>query len=140
MQGEEESKDEEFLKSMPGGAFGAMLVVMAVMFVLGFFLDFLQICFIVVPILAPIAQHLQIDLLWFAVLIAVNLQTSFLTPPFGFSLFYLKAVTPAAVNIQHIYRGIMPFVVIQLFTIMMLVLFPSLAVWLPDLLDRLYGL
>ncbi len=126
--------------SLPGGVWGFLLVSMLLIFVLGFFLDFLQICFIVVPILAPIAQHLQIDLLWFAVLIAVNLQTSFLTPPFGFSLFYLKAVTPAAVNIQHIYRGIMPFVVIQLFTIMMLVLFPSLAVWLPDLLDRLYGL
>lgn len=130
----------EVMTSLPGGVWGFLLVSMILIFLLGFFLDFLQICFIVVPILAPIAQHLQIDLLWFAVLIAVNLQTSFLTPPFGFSLFYLKAVTPAGVRIQDIYRGVMPFVGIQVFTITMLVLFPSLAIWLPDLMDRLYGL
>lgn len=130
----------DMMTNLPGGVWGFLLVSMILIFVLGFFLDFLQICFIVVPILSPIAQHLQIDLLWFAVLIAVNLQTSFLTPPFGFSLFYLKAVTPPGIRIQDIYHGIMPFVTIQAFTILMIVMFPSLAVWLPNLLDRLYGL
>ncbi len=130
----------EVMTGLPGGVWGFLLVSMILVFILGFFLDFLQICFIVVPILSPIAQHLQIDLLWFAVLIAVNLQTSFLTPPFGFSLFYLKAVTPPGVRIQDIYHGIMPFVSIQVLTILMIILFPSLAVWLPDLMDRLYGL
>jgi len=130
----------DVMTNLPGGVWGFLLVSMILIFILGFFLDFLQICFIVVPILAPIAQHLQIDLLWFAVLIAVNLQTSFLTPPFGFSLFYLKAVTPPGIRIQDIYHGIMPFVSIQVITIIMIALFPAMAVWLPDLMDRLYGL
>lgn len=128
------------MSSLPGGIWGFLLVSMILIFILGFFLDFLQICFIVIPILAPIANQLGIDLLWFAVLIAINLQTSFLTPPFGFSLFYLKAVAPVEVRIQQIYSGIIPFVLIQLITIIILLLVPELVTWLPDLMDELNGL
>ena len=113
---------------------------MLLIFILGFFLDFLQICFIVIPILAPIATEFGIDLLWFAVLIAIYLQTSFLTPPFGFSLFYLKAVAPPEVRIQNIYSGIIPFVLLQLVTILLLILIPGLITWLPNLMDELHGL
>ena len=130
----------QILTTLPGGEWAFLLFSMVVIFVLGFFLDFLEISFIVVPILAPIAAHLGIDLLWFAILIAMNLQTSFLTPPFGFSLFYLKAVAPPGVEIQHIYRGIVPFVALQVLTIAMLILFPRLVTWLPDLMDRLQGI
>lgn len=128
------------MSTLPGGIWGFLLVSMILIFILGFFLDFLQICFIVIPILAPIAHQLGIDLLWFAVLIAINLQTSFLTPPFGFSLFYLKAVAPAEVRIQQIYSGIIPFVLIQIITIIILLLMPELVTWLPDLMDKLNGL
>jgi tripartite ATP-independent transporter DctM subunit len=130
----------DILTSLPGGMWGFMAVSMLLIFVLGFFLDFIEICFIVVPILAPIALFYQIDLLWFAVLIAVNLQTSFLTPPFGFSLFYLKAVVPETIKITHIYRGIIPFVLIQVAAISLLLMFPQVALWLPDLMDELQGL
>lgn len=130
----------EVLTNISGGHWGFLAVSMALIFVLGFFLDFLQICFIVVPILTPIANNLQIDLLWLAVLIAMNLQTSFLTPPFGFSLFYLKAVAPESVKIQDIYRGIIPFVIIQIFTIILLIVFPEIVSWLPDLMDEIQGL
>ncbi|MFB3090280.1 MAG: TRAP transporter large permease subunit, partial [Gammaproteobacteria bacterium] len=130
----------EMMTNIPGGVWGFMFVSMLLIFVLGFFLDFLQICFIVVPIIAPIANLLGIDLLWLAVLIALNLQTSFLTPPFGFSLFYLKAVAPPEIRIQDIYRGIIPFVMIQILTLILLMLFPILVTWLPDLMDRLNGL
>lgn len=131
---------KEMMIALPGGAWGFLVISMLIIFLLGFFLDFLEICFIVVPILAPIAQVLGIDLLWFAVLIAVNLQTSFLTPPFGFSLFYLKAAAPPQINISQIYRGIVPFVVIQLLAIALLVSFPALSLWLPNLMDALHGL
>jgi tripartite ATP-independent transporter DctM subunit len=127
----------DIFTGLPGGHWGFLLVSMALIFLLGFFLDFLEICFIVVPILAPIAAHFQIDLLWFGVLIAVNLQTSFLTPPFGFSLFYLKAVAPPTVRIQTIYRGIIPFVVLQLLAITLIVIWPQIALWLPDLMNSL---
>ncbi len=130
----------ELMTNLPGGIWGFLLISMLLVFVLGFFLDFLQICFIVVPILSPIAQHMQVDLLWFAILIAINLQTSFLTPPFGFSLFYLKAVAPPAVNIHHIYRGIIPFVILQLIGILILITFPDFVLWLPDIMDRMHGL
>ena len=109
-------------------------------FVLGFFLDFLEICFIVVPILAPIADLMGINLLWFAVLIAMNLQTSFLTPPFGFSLFYLKAAAPKTIPIQKIYKGVIPFVILQVITLMLLLIFPELTYWLPDTMDSIQGL
>jgi len=129
----------DLMTNLPGGVVAFLVISMLLVFVLGFFLDFLQICFIVVPILTPIAQYLQVDLLWFAVLIAINLQTSFLTPPFGFSLFYLKAVAPPNITIQHIYRGIIPFVVLQLIGILMLVLFPEMVLWLPGLMDEIHG-
>jgi tripartite ATP-independent transporter DctM subunit len=130
----------DIMTNLPGGKWGFLIISMLLIFLLGFFLDFLQICFIVVPILTPIAKYLHIDLLWFAVLIAVNLQTSFLTPPFGFSLFYLKAVAPVQVRIGHIYKGIIPFVSLQLIGLVMLVLFPAIILWLPDLMDRIHGL
>ncbi|NIN35774.1 MAG: TRAP transporter large permease subunit [Gammaproteobacteria bacterium] len=130
----------ELMTNLPGGIWGFLLLSMLLVFVLGFFLDFLQICFIVVPILSPIAQHMQVDLLWFAILIAINLQTSFLTPPFGFSLFYLKAVAPPAVNIHHIYRGIIPFVILQIIGLLILITFPDFVLWLPDIMDRMHGL
>ena len=130
----------DMMTNIPGGVWGFMFVSMLLIFFLGFFLDFLQICFIVVPIIAPIASLLGIDLLWLAVLIGLNLQTSFLTPPFGFSLFYLKAVAPPEIRIQDIYRGIIPFVTIQILTLILLMFFPILVTWLPDLMDRLNGL
>ena len=130
----------DVLTELPGGDWGFLAVSQLLIFVLGFFLDFVEICFIVVPILAPIATLLGLDLLWFALLIAVNLQTSFLTPPFGFSLFYLKAVAPKEIRIEQIYRGIVPFVVIQLLTIALIVVFPKIATWLPDTMDRWHGL
>ena len=130
----------EVMTNLPGGTLGFLIVSMLLIFLLGFFLDFLQICFIVVPILAPVAAGMGVDLLWLAVLIAINLQTSFLTPPFGFSLFYLKAVAPPEIRIQHIYQGIIPFIFMQIVTIALLCLFPTLVTWLPDLMDRMQGL
>lgn len=138
MGGEQLVRDA--IQYVPGGSWGFLLICMLIIFLLGFFLDFLQICFIVVPIIAPVAQGLGIDLLWFAVLIAVNLQTSFLTPPFGFSLFYLKAVCPKTIKIQDIYRGIIPFVIIQIITIALLMALPELITWLPDKMDEISGL
>lgn len=130
----------DVMTGLPGGVWGFLAVSMLLIFILGFFLDFLEICFIVVPILAPVAYVLGIDLLWLAILIAMNLQTSFLTPPFGFSLFYLKAVAPPQVKIQHLYSGIIPFVGIQIFTLILLIAFPDIVTWLPDLMDRIHGL
>jgi tripartite ATP-independent transporter DctM subunit len=114
---------------------GAVLaIVMGVIFIIGFFLDFIEITFIHVPVLAPIMiNDFGYDPLWLCILLAVNLQTSFLTPPFGFSLFYLKAVTPPEITTGHIYRGIIPFVVFQLIGLAVVVLFPELATWLPEL-------
>jgi TRAP-type mannitol/chloroaromatic compound transport system permease large subunit len=100
-------------------------------FVIGFFLDFIEITFIHVPVLAPIMIEFGFDPVWFCILIAVNLQTSFMTPPFGFSLFYLKAVTPPEISTGHIYRGIIPFVLVQIIGLAIVVLFPQLATWLP---------
>jgi tripartite ATP-independent transporter DctM subunit len=128
---------KEIMTGLPGGEWGFLLVSMLLIFLLGFFLDFIEICFIVVPILAPIAAHFQIDLLWFAVLIAINLQTSFLTPPFGFSLFYLKAAAPQSIQMQQIYKGILPFVVIQILALVVIMLFPEVTLWLPNLMDSL---
>lgn len=125
---------EEFLGGMPGGAFGAMLFIMAVMFLLGFVLDFIEIMFVVVPIVGPILLKSDISPIWFGVMIAVNLQTSFLTPPFGFSLFYLRGVAPARVRTTDIYRGIVPFVCIQVIGLAILWMFPSLSTWLPEVL------
>jgi len=129
----------DIFTQLPGGAWGFLIISLLLIFFLGFFLDFLEICFIVVPILAPIAAYFQLDLLWFAVLIAINLQTSFLTPPFGFSLFYLKAVAPPDMRIGVIYRGVMPFVGLQVVALSLLVMFPQLTLWLPHWMDRLSG-
>ena len=124
----------EFLKGMPGGVFGAMFVVMALMFVMGFFLDFIEIIFVVVPIVGPVMLQMDISPVWFGVMIAINLQTSFLTPPFGFALFYLRGVAPPSVTTMDIYRGIVPFVLIQLGGLAVVAAFPGLATWLPKVL------
>lgn len=113
------------------GKWFVLAVVMGVIFVIGFFLDFIEITFIHVPVLAPIMIEFGFDPAWFCILIAVNLQTSFMTPPFGFSLFYLKAVTPPEIRTGHIYRGIIPFVIFQLIGLLIVVLFPVLVTWLP---------
>lgn len=109
-----------------------LAIVMVIIFVCGFFIDFIEITFIIVPVVAPIFVHLGIDLLWVGILIAVNLQTSFLTPPFGFALFYLKGVAPPEVQTSHIYKGIIPYVVIQLIGLLLIILFPELVLWLPN--------
>ena len=122
---------EAMLHALPGGVFSAMLVVMLLMFLLGFILDFIEITFVVVPIVAPILLTMGLDPVWLGVMMAINLQTSFLTPPFGFALFYLRGVAPASIRTLDIYRGVMPFIVLQLFALGMLALWPGLATWLP---------
>ncbi|SOD94329.1 TRAP transporter large permease [Caenispirillum bisanense] len=124
----------EFLTNLPGGVFTAMLVVMLVMFVLGFFLDFIEIVFVVVPIVGPILLKMDINPVWLGVMMAMNLQTSFLTPPFGFALFYLRGVAPPSITTGHIYKGIIPFVIIQVLALGILALFPELATWLPKVI------
>jgi tripartite ATP-independent transporter DctM subunit len=124
----------EFLSSMPGGAIGAMIIVMLIMFLLGFILDTFEIIFIVIPITAPVLLALDVDPIWLGVMVGVNLQTSFLTPPFGFSLFYLRGVAPASVSTGMIYRGAVPFVILQLVGLAILFAFPQLITWLPGLL------
>ena len=109
-----------------------VLVVMLVMFLLGFVLDFIEITFVVVPIVGPVLLSMGLDPVWLGVMIAINLQTSFLTPPFGFSLFYLRGVAPPEVATTDIYKGVIPFVVIQLLALALLAAWPSLATWLPD--------
>jgi len=105
--------------------------VMLVMFLLGFILDFIEITFVVVPIVGPILLAMGLDPVWLGIMIAINLQTSFLTPPFGFSLFYLRGVAPAEVSTAAIYRGVIPFIMIQLLMLGMLAFWPELATWLP---------
>jgi tripartite ATP-independent transporter DctM subunit len=124
----------DIFSGLPGGKWGFLILSMVLIFVLGFFLDFIEICFIVVPIIAPIAIHMGLDPLWFALLIALNLQTSFLTPPFGFSLFYLKASAPS-LKLQDIYKGVVPFIAIQLVVLALIISFPSLTLWLPSLME-----
>lgn len=123
----------DIFNELPGGKWTFLLLSMLLIFLLGFFLDFIEICFIVVPIITPVAIHLGLDPLWFALLIALNLQTSFLTPPFGFSLFYLKASAPT-LSLQAIYRGIIPFIIIQLSVLAAIIAFPDIALWLPNLM------
>ena len=119
---------------MPGGVWGATVIVMVAIFLLGFILDFIEITYVVVPIVAPILLAMGLDPVWLGVLIAVNLQTSFLTPPFGFALFYLRGVAPAAVATLDIYRGVVPFVLLQVAMMFLLVAVPELATWLPGAL------
>lgn len=125
---------EELLSDLPGGVFGAMVVVMLVMFLLGFVLDFIEITFVVVPIVAPILLAMGIDPVWLGIMIALNLQTSFLTPPFGFALFYLRGVAPASIKTTQIYKGVLPFILIQLFLLAILAKWPILSTWLPQLI------
>ncbi|MBL1213537.1 MAG: TRAP transporter large permease subunit [Ignavibacteriae bacterium] len=113
-----------------------LAIVMVIIFVAGFFIDFIEITFIIVPVVAPIFISLNIDLLWIGILIAINLQTSFLTPPFGFSLFYLKGVAPKSITTKHIYKGIIPYVAIQLTGLALVIFFPDLALWLPKFLSN----
>ncbi len=120
--------------SLPGGVVGATLLVMVVIFLLGFILDFIEITFVVVPIVGPVLLAMGVDPVWLGIMIAINLQTSFLTPPFGFALFYLRGVAPEEVATGAIYRGVMPFIAIQLLLLCALALWPELATWLPDLL------
>ncbi|MFT6779280.1 MAG: tripartite ATP-independent transporter DctM subunit [Paraglaciecola sp.] len=125
---------EELFASLPGGAFAAVLLVMVVIFLLGFILDFIEITFVVVPLVAPVLLAMGVDPIWLGIMIAVNLQTSFLTPPFGFALFYLRGVAPAEVKTSDIYRGVAPFILIQLLLLACLAIWPNLVTWLPSLL------
>ncbi|MCL7465734.1 TRAP transporter large permease subunit [Phaeovulum sp. NW3] len=121
----------EFLSDLPGGMTGAMIVVMAIMFVLGFILDTFEIIFIIIPITAPILLDMGMDPIWLGVMVGMNLQTSFLTPPFGFALFYLRGVAPGTVSTGQIYRGAVPFVFLQIAAMAALFLFPEVVTWLP---------
>jgi TRAP-type mannitol/chloroaromatic compound transport system permease large subunit len=124
----------ELLSDLPGGKWGALLAVSLVMFLLGFVIDFIEIIFVVVPLTAPTLLALGIDPVWLGVLFAVNLQTSFLTPPFGFALFYLRGVAPPALRTADIYRGVVPFIALQVLMLLIMCLWPELATWLPNLM------
>ena len=121
----------EFFSQLPGGVFTAVLLVMVVMFLLGFILDFIEIIFVVVPIVGPVLLAMGVDPIWLGIMIAVNLQTSFLTPPFGFALFYLRGVAPASISTGEIYRGVLPFILLQLVLLCAMALWPGLVTWLP---------
>lgn len=124
----------DLLSSLPGGPIGALLVVMIAMFLLGFIIDFIEITYIVVPVVAPVLLAMGMDPVWLGVMIAVNLQTSFLTPPFGFALFYLRGVAPPTLRTADIYRGAVPFIVLQLAMLVVLWFWPRLVTWLPGLI------
>jgi tripartite ATP-independent transporter DctM subunit len=124
----------EFMAALPGGKYGAIVFVMLLMFVLGFILDTFEIIFIIIPVTAPVLLLMGVDPVWLGVIVAVNLQTSFLTPPFGFSLFYLRSVAPPGVRTSQIYRGAAPFVALQLAVIALLIAFPVIVTWLPSLI------
>ena len=125
---------EHFLGSLPGGLYGALFVVMIAIFLLGFFLDYIEIIFVIVPLVGPILIAYGADPLWLGILISLNLQTSFLTPPFGFSLFFLRGVAPKEIQTKNIYRGVVPYIGIQVLAIFIVGFFPSIATWLPRLL------
>ena len=119
---------------MPGGVFGAMVIVMVIVFLLGFILDFIQITFVVVPIVGPVLLSMGVDPVWLGIMIAINLQTSFLTPPFGFALFYLRGVAPSNLPTSAIYRGVIPFIIIQITLLFILALFPEIVTFLPNVI------
>lgn len=127
---------EQFFEELGGGPHMALLVVMLVMFLLGFILDFIEITFVVVPVVGPVLLSMGFDPIWLGVMIAVNLQTSFLTPPFGFALFYLRGVAPEIVSTRAIYAGVLPFVLIQLLLLLLMWWWPNLVLWLPTALGR----
>jgi tripartite ATP-independent transporter DctM subunit len=120
---------EDLLTNLPGGTIGLLVVANLTVFILGFFIDFFEIAFIILPLLVPAANILGIDLVWFGVMIGMNLQTSFLTPPFGFSLFYLRGVTPEEISTAQIYRGAVPFILIQVLALGLVLAFPELVTW-----------
>ena len=122
----------EFLSDLPGDVYFKVFIVMATIFLLGFILDFIEITYVVVPVVAPVLLAMGIDPIWLGILIAINLQTSFLTPPFGFAIFYLKSVIPKEINTLEIYKGVIPFILIQVITIIIIVLYPELTTWLPN--------
>ncbi len=124
-----------FLTNLPGGEYGALLVVMITIFLLGFFLDYIEIIFVIIPLVGPGLIANGADPLWLGILISLNLQTSFLTPPFGFSLFFLRGVAPKEVRTVNIYRGVVPFIFIQVFAIILVFVFPQIATWLPRLIN-----
>lgn len=126
----------DFLTNLPGGKLGALILVMVVMFLLGFFLDFIEITFVVVPIVAPVLLMMDIHPIWLGIMMAMNLQTSFLTPPFGFALFYLRGVAPPSVTTMQIYKGVIPYVMIQVLMLVILWHFPEMTTWLPTVLFR----
>jgi tripartite ATP-independent transporter DctM subunit len=127
---------KDFFTTLPGGVFTAMLLVMLVIFLLGFILDFIEITFVVVPMVAPILMVMGVDPIWLGIMIAVNLQTSFLTPPFGFALFYLRGVASDLVKTEQIYKGVFPYIVIQVLVLILMSIWPSLVTWLPN---TIYG-
>lgn len=124
----------QFFTQLLGGLLGAIFLVMLIIFLLGFILDFIEIIFVVIPIVAPVLLAMGVDPIWLGIMIAINLQTSFLTPPFGFSLFYLRGVAPASIKTSDIYRGVMPFILLQLLLLCILSVWPQVATWLPELL------
>ena len=126
----------QFLTNLPGGKLSALILVMLVMFVLGFFLDFIEITFVVVPIVAPVLLMMDIHPVWLGIMMAMNLQTSFLTPPFGFALFYLRGVAPPEVSTMQIYKGVLPYVMIQILMLVILWHFPEMTTWLPSVLFK----
>ena len=123
----------DVLTNLPGGDVGFLAVSMLTVFFLGVFIDFFEIAFIVIPLFAPVAQQLQMDLVWYGVIIGANMQTSFLTPPFGFALFYLRGVAPKEISTGNIYRGVVPFIALQLLVLMAIIAFPGLVNWLPSI-------
>jgi TRAP-type mannitol/chloroaromatic compound transport system permease large subunit len=124
----------EFLTGLPGGQWGALATVMLTMFLLGFVLEFVEIIYIVIPVVGPIILATDVDPIWFAILVALNLQTSFLTPPFGFALFYFRGAAPPGFETGAIYRGVLPFIALQIFAIVIVAAVPGLATWLPELM------
>ena len=123
----------DVLTNLPGGQLSFLAVSMVTIFILGFFIDFFEIAFIVVPLFAPIAMKMGMDLVWYGVIIGANMQTSFLTPPFGFALFYLRGVAPPEVTTGHIYRGAIPFIILQLIILVAIIAFPQLVNFLPSI-------
>jgi TRAP-type mannitol/chloroaromatic compound transport system permease large subunit len=117
--------------ALPGGVNTAVWFMMLIIFVLGFFIEWIEISYIAVPLFLPILMNMGVDPVWLAMLITVNLQSSFLTPPFGWALFYLKGVAPPEVNIKDIYKGVVPFICLQLLALGLVFMFPSIALWLP---------
>ena len=124
-----------FLTNIPGGEYGALIIVMLTIFILGFFLDYIEIIFVIIPLVGPGLIANGADPLWLGILISLNLQTSFLTPPFGFSLFFLRGVAPENVKTSNIYSGVIPFIFIQIFAIILVFAFPEIATWLPRLIN-----